>query len=33
MQTLDHIDDDMVTWAEFMNWLSKEGTIRNIANE
>ncbi|CDW86843.1 UNKNOWN [Stylonychia lemnae] len=33
MQTLDHIDEDKVTWAEFMNWLSKEGTIRNIAND
>ena len=31
--TLDHIDQEKVTWAEFMKWLSLEGTIRNIAND
>eukprot|EP00347_Sterkiella_histriomuscorum_P020047 403339298 len=33
MQTLDHVDTEKVTWAEFMNWLAKEGIIRNIAND
>ena len=33
MQSLDHIDTEKVTWAEFMNWLAKEGIIRNIAND
>ena len=33
MQGLDHVEESKVTWAEFMNWLAKEGIIRDIAND
>ena len=33
IESLDHIDEDTVTWNEFTKWLAKEGSIRNIAND
>lgn len=31
--TIDHVELDRITWQEFVNWLIKEGRIRNIAND
>ena len=33
VQSLDHVDEEKVTWAEFMNWLAKEGAVRGVAND
>ena len=33
LSTLDHVDEEKVTWGEFMNWMTKEGILRNIAND
>ena len=33
LESIDHIEDDRITWQEFVNWLIKEGVIRNIAND
>ncbi len=33
VESIDHVEDDRVTWQEFGNWLIKEGVIRNIAND
>lgn len=31
--SIDHVEDDRITWQEFINWLIKEGMIRDIAND
>ena len=33
VESIDHVEDDRITWQEFGNWLIKEGVIRNIAND
>ena len=33
VNNIDHEEDDRITWGEVVNWLIKEGRIKNIAND
>ena len=33
VNSIDHVEEDRITWHEFVSWLIKEGRIRNIAND